>query len=220
MLVPQDEDPSGLVFQREPAIAPSRFGPVAFPPALAHSRLVMSPRLLPVLIAVAAISIVVLLPRLQVRSRRLFLLRVLFPSWRFFENIGVNSLLQVRSRASEGRWTEWQNALAHPRRGWGAVFHNPYGNLIFARQSAVEHLVSEAELQSEKLSDSVAYAVVTKIAEESVQMRWNSDSAAPSAPISEFQFKIVQRDAASGESEDFLVSSVHAFHSVPMRASE
>ncbi len=166
----------------------------------------MTARFWPILIALAAISAVVLLPRLQVRSRRLFLLRVLFPSWRFFENIGVNSWLQVRSRASEGEWTEWQNALTPPLRSWTAILHNPEGNLYFARQSAVEHLVAEAEARPDSVAESVAFAVVRRIAEESVSSGLNS-------PNGELQFKIVQRDAACGEDEDFLVSSVHGFAS-------
>jgi hypothetical protein len=173
----------------------------------------MTSRLLPLLIAIAAISLVVLLPRLQVRSRRLFLLRVLFPSWRFFENIGVTSWLQVRSRTSEGEWAEWQNALTPPRRSWTAIFHNPEGNLSFARQSAVEHLVAEAEARPDSVAATVAFAVVRRIAEESV-------SSGLDSPNSELQFKLVHCDAASGEIEDFLVSPVHGFAPAPEGASE
>jgi hypothetical protein len=161
----------------------------------------MTARFWPVLIAIAAISVVVLLPRLQVRSRRLFLLRVLFPSWRFFENIGVNSQLHVRWREVDAPWSEWREALVAPQRRWTALFHNPDGNLHFAKQSAVEHLVSEAELRPDGLSESVPYSIVRRIAEGSVL-----DLAVRSARISEFQFKIVQLDSADGSFEDFLVS--------------
>jgi len=178
----------------------------------------MTERLWPVLIAIAAISTVVLLPRLQVRSRRLFLLRVLCPSWRFFENIGVNSRLEVRWREAGGSWTEWRDALVAPQRSWTALFHNPFGNLHFAKQSAVEHLVSEAELRSNGIAESVPYAIVRRIAEECVRnlnsgtpsadVRHSSDAAAWAA-APDFQFKIVQVDAADGGCEDFLISLEH-----------
>jgi hypothetical protein len=171
----------------------------------------MTSRLWPVLLALAAISFVVLLPRLQVRSRRLFLLRVLFPSWRFFENIGVNSKLQVRWREASGAWGEWRDGLRPPPRAWSAVFHNPRGNLHFARQSAVEHLVAEAE-QGGALSESVAYTVVARLAQESVL------ESAMHAGVEEFQFKIQHCDARDGSCEDFLVSSVHRIASQVVEA--
>ncbi len=149
------------------------------------------------ILAVLAFSGVVLLPRLQVRSRRLFLLRVLFPSWRFFETIGVVPRLEVRTRGPDGEWQAWQRALRPPRRDWSTVVFNPAGNLHFARQSAVEHLVSEAEAHEgppEWLTSSSSYRIVQTLAKEAASgSEW-------------FQFKIVQVDT-DGTQEDFLVSA-------------
>ena len=165
----------------------------------------------------------VLLPRARAGGRRLFLLRVLFPSWRFFESIGVVPRLYVRASTVAGEWGDWTPALRPPSRGLWNLVLNPRGNLHFARQSAVEHLVSEAEGEIEaagpdatawtstvaaRIQDRPSYLIVQSIAEECVRFR-GEHGAEPQHLISAFQFKIANVDD-NGIEEDFLLSPSHA----------
>ncbi|NDD93292.1 hypothetical protein EBZ37_14580 [bacterium] len=160
-----------------------------------------------VIFGVAALSVVVLLPRKLAGGRRLFLLRVLFPSWRFFESIGVVSKLYVRVVDGEGGYQNWVPALKAPRVSWPNLFFNPRGNLYFAKQSAVEHLVSEIEDGQESgspIENSLAYALVREIACDSVRSGVASDCRSLNVPNG-FQFKVALLDE-SGVEEDLMIS--------------
>ncbi|MEN9723394.1 MAG: hypothetical protein RJB38_1380 [Pseudomonadota bacterium] len=125
----------------------------------------------------AGVLVVVLslLPRRSVGGRRWFYLRVLFPSWRFFESLGTTARLEIRTRHEDLGWGAWRPAIKIPERGWLSWVLNPAGNRAFAEQSAVEHLVSEVEsheLVPEALLQSVTYQVVQRIAQEAAGREW------------------------------------------------
>ena len=171
-----------------------------------------------VALAIAVFSLVVFLPRKLVGGRRLFLLRVLFPSWRFFESIGVVPSLYVRACDREGLSGEWHLALRPQPRGLSRVIFNPWGNLHFARQSAVEHLVSEAEGElggqggpQVQIDQTAAYRVVRAISREAVFGGLGAVAQAQS--VGQFQFKISCRDE-NGLEQDFLLSPVIPLGSV------
>src|ERR1700753_1303186 len=70
------------------------------------------------------------------------LLRSLFPSWRFFEDIDPVPELEFRVTEGEG-FGPWQRALTPvARRG---LFYNPRGNLGLLYRSLVEELAAELE---------------------------------------------------------------------------
>ena len=116
------------------------------------------------------------------------LLRVLIPSWRFFETAGWLPELSMRF---EGEW-DWHPVLAPPPRRWRHLFFNPEGNLHLALQTTVERLVIEINELPEGQSlaaDSPLYRIVRNLCA----------SRAGGRP---FQFKI------TGEGENLLVSPV------------
>ena len=94
-------------------------------------------------------------------------LRVLLPSWRFFDRAVLQPQLYVRAVGQPWR------AIAVPRRGLLGWAFAPEHNLALAYQSTVEQLVAEiSELDPETPDDApaitgtVAYELVTRIARE------------------------------------------------------
>ncbi len=73
----------------------------------------------------------------------LALLNGLFPSWRFFDDVGPTLRLEVRVNGAE-----WLNALPPIERSWRGVFFNPEGNYLHACHNLLEHLGAECAILS------------------------------------------------------------------------
>lgn len=69
------------------------------------------------------------------------LLRVLFPSWKFFDEIEFIHELMVRVRTTESAMGEWQPAPSFPDRTPLSLFLNAGGNIRHAENSLIESLV-------------------------------------------------------------------------------
>jgi hypothetical protein len=152
--------------------------------------------------------------RSYLSSKTLVLLRVFFPSWRFFDQLG--HVPRLSYRMNHGRthdveaWGEWKDCLNHPPRTIGALCLNANGNLHLAYQALVDRLVhdiqelqeSSHEGQSSLLLESVSYQLVRNLAHKQVQEQRVISSADKNVPSS-FQFKIVI------DQEDLLISSIH-----------
>ena len=101
------------------------------------------------------------------------LLRLLFPTWAFFERPHAPPLLEVLVSATNGD-TAWQPALIPSPRRWWQLFVNPLGTLVLAEQTHVERLY---ELCSDESVDRAsreffaAWQVVRNISEQAVRMR-------------------------------------------------
>lgn len=94
------------------------------------------------------------------------LLRVVLPSWRFFEDIELGPQLWVRVRSGETSWGEWQLAILPPQRTASALLLNAAGNHALAQQSVVEQLWSELDGVEETAAPRlVSYQLVQLIAE-------------------------------------------------------
>jgi hypothetical protein len=169
-------------------------------------------------IFICLIGIVALLfafPRLRERGlqgRYWMLVRALFPSWRFFEELGHVPKLSFRLATSDGVPSgAWQDALGHEPRPWAAFLLNARGNLRMASNSLVEQLVTDlAELPGEadaaRFEESVSYELATCL----VRSRILELKAA--SPGAKFQFRIVAAVPGRGETEEgeeILVSSFH-----------
>jgi hypothetical protein len=128
-------------------------------------------------------------------SLRIFL-RPLLPTWRFFEDVGVESILHYRSgRSAEdlGPWTEY--SAESSSRSLGSLFLNPVGNLELAKHALVERLVQDLPALGDELEQSVSYKLVKNLA-------WSLTRSSV-ADEGFYQFKI------SRDSEDVLVSPVY-----------
>lgn len=91
------------------------------------------------------LMIITLSPRIDINSKWTPFLRILLPSWRFFEDIGHKHSLWIKS-ISDPEWIRIQ----HPAKLSPWVFiHNPDVNLRFALDSLLDlFLLDVAKLQS------------------------------------------------------------------------
>jgi hypothetical protein len=146
-----------------------------------------------VLVALLAASIFG--PRRAAKSKAWLLLRALFPSWRFFEDVGTSGELFYRIQRSEPE--PWTPAIDPSERRLGNLFQNPHGNLRFAQQSLIDQLLQELEL-STPIEATVPHQLVCNLIRERIQrlgssrledrfeFRILSESHAPEEPVETF----------------------------------
>jgi hypothetical protein len=134
------------------------------------------------------------------QSMSLSLVRVLIPTWRFFEESGSVPVLFIRTRGENGTWTPWEPGLRKNTRKWASLFLNAQGNLFLAQSGLVEQVVQEINgmpLSSpqravEQVMASTSYQLVKNLASYQV-LKFHPHAKA-------FQFRI------STEIADALVS--------------
>jgi hypothetical protein len=170
----------------------------------------MSERSLPVLLVVVALvlTLVALFPRREVRHPAVALLRVLVPSWRFFDDIQTVPALLVRTATRDGEFGTWQALLPPAVRHWSFPVFNPEGNLRLAEHSLLERLLMDVsewdERRGEAVDALVSYQLVLNLvrAETRCVMEQGAER---------LQFKLVERDAVTGAlGSDLLVSREHS----------
>lgn len=157
--------------------------------------------------------------------RLLDILRVLLPSWQFFDDVAGSPTLLIRCGAKDGELSPWQTvSLASPRKT-GSLFIHPRGNLALAHHTLLEHLLSDvAELDDRLDADAaadavpllVSYRLVTRLARAQLATQGELFGP-PHAPQRRFQFKLTvfpdaprdrQHDAGR-DAEDLLISRLH-----------
>jgi hypothetical protein len=89
------------------------------------------------------------------------LLRLLFPSWAFFDRVTEVPRLELQTFDERGGPSSWREALTAPPRTPLALVYHPHGTAHLAQQSAVERFAVGAERQE---FDAVARDVVAAIA--------------------------------------------------------
>lgn len=128
-------------------------------------------------------------------GRGLALLRSLFPSWRFFEEIEPGPVLEVCVAS------EWRSAWTPAPRTAAALIVNARGNLELAYQSLVDQLWSEIEDAPEAPERSITYALVQRLIEVECL------TAAERASASSYKFRLTtQTDGVLFESPAHLLS--------------
>jgi hypothetical protein len=156
------------------------------------------------LLSLVVLGLLVWLPRRVVPARGLALLRCLLPSWRFFEQLEPVPALQLRSAPAGDDWGAWQEALTVPARPVSSLWLNAAGNLNFACQSLVEHLVVELEEAAELGQvehELVSYRLICALCE--VRLR----EARAASPALRYQFRLA---AAEASEVPLFLSRVHA----------
>lgn len=103
------------------------------------------------------------------------LLRLLFPSWAFFDTVAEVPVLEARLGTGRGTGT-WRSVLQAPARSRLAIVYNPEGTAHLALQGAVDRLAAECE---QGMVDAVTRDHVAAIAESTVR-EW-VDAGEPSA---------------------------------------
>ena len=126
------------------------------------------------------------------------LLRLLIPSWRFFEEVGEVPELLHREGSGVNNMGPWKRTLKRPTRG---LLLNAYENLYLAQKGLLGHLLADIadikELKPQKVLTLQSYQLVANmVGEELVH------------PDHYFQFKLI--DCAPGSAgETFFISGVH-----------
>jgi hypothetical protein len=163
-----------------------------------------------------ALWLMLSLPRRELRSPALALLRSLWPAWRFYEAIADAPALdhRVRADALGGEPGPWQRTLRPPLRTAAMLVWNPSGNLHLAYQSLVEHLASELAEREEGADGREAQrplAAVSgpgqptaacasyRLVQALVGVRIRADG--PLAVSSHYQFRLVDDGGGAFESE-------------------
>lgn len=123
------------------------------------------------------------------------LLRLLFPSWAFFDEAVIPPTLEVRRTSMNGADEPWVSAVRAPRRRWWHVAFNPEGTRALAAQTLVERLYL-AEVNGEADSDDARLlrTLVGNVTESALV-----DGAAHrggAASAMHWEWRIVIRDAA------------------------
>ena len=122
-------------------------------------------------------------------------IRVLIPSWRLFDRVGLIPRVYVRTGLDSGGEGDWISVLEAPRVTWWGLFLNPEGNLHHAFCNAVDRLVDDPQ-------NSANQKVVRKIVHYHLKQRlmWPPGRA--------FQFKVVVRKHSAGPwlEQDVLIS--------------
>ncbi|MCC6771609.1 MAG: hypothetical protein IT360_10415 [Gemmatimonadaceae bacterium] len=165
----------------------------------------------PQLVLLVAVAVVVggvaLLPRREIGHPLVVLLRVLLPSWRFFDDIEQTTALIVRVARAGEPFGPWRAVLPVPTRGPLHLVWNPAGNLLLAQHALLERLLSDVaewdEGRTPGLETLVSYQLVLNLVRsEIVAGVW------PGAD-GRIQFKLVDATAPAAAA-DLLISREHA----------
>lgn len=141
-----------------------------------------------------------------VRRSRIMLLRLLFPSWAFFDAVTDVPRLEIRLMPSSALPGEWQPALQAPPRGLRHLLLNTEGTEGLAVQAVVDRFAVECETG---LVDAVTHALVERIAARAVHALIGASSASPDRAF-RWQWRIVAVHAVpSASTHDAARPSAH-----------
>jgi len=94
-------------------------------------------------------------------------LRILFPSWKFFDRIGPVATLFYQLSGSDS--TKWVACLSPPKRSFLHLLLNSTGNIYLAQQGLVDRLVmdinkmSNAETGADKITHTTSYQMILRL---------------------------------------------------------
>lgn len=164
--------------------------------------------------------------------RLLGLLRVLLPSWRFFDDVAGSPTLLIRCGARGGELGPWQAvSLAAARHSAGSLFLSPRGNLALAHHTLLEQLLSDVADLDERLATGaaadavpllVSYRLVTRLARAKLAPNEARAREPGVTAPSYFQFKLTlfhdvdervgrahEADQRLQSGDDLLISQLH-----------
>ena len=123
-------------------------------------------------------------------------LKILIPSWRFFNETGAIPRLYVRTFQSGQLENSWVPVLKAPRRRWYSFFVNPEGGLYHAVCNALEFLLTHPD---HKDANRVIHRYV----------RYHLLRERGVLPGGRYQFKVTALQFVKGQAveEDSLLSS-------------
>ncbi len=134
------------------------------------------------------------------------LLRLLFPTWAFFDVSGAPPSLEVRRIVAPDAAGAWEPVVRASPRRWWHLFYNPAGTYTLAAQTLVERLYTElrdaegrpvgADAAAAESRMAETEALVANLAESVLLASWREDARASGSAKATWQWRIVVRDGA------------------------
>lgn len=119
------------------------------------------------------------------------LIRVLIPTWRFFDRLGRVPELLYRVKAG-GELSSWESVLQKPKIGFWNLFLNPECNLYFAYQSLIDRLLDDSQTQGDSFESQVSFELVKNLVHEKVKKH-------PGATHFEFKVNITEYENSTSK---------------------
>jgi hypothetical protein len=116
--------------------------------------------------------------------------RILVPSWRFFDRVGIHPQLFVRTQG------DWVLAVTQPRLRWYSLFFNPQYNYYHACNNLLERLILELVENVDNIETLVSYQLVKNLARQ-----FASDRLSFFGPI-DFKITIQGQDVLIGSARE------------------
>jgi hypothetical protein len=124
------------------------------------------------------------------------LLRLLFPSWAFFDVAGAPPTLEVRAHPPGGAPGPWMAVVRAPARRWWHLVFNPEGTRALAEQTLVERWCDELEAGGmESARESVTGALVGQLAASAAPPGWRTGREAG------WQYRLVVADTDRADAD-------------------
>ncbi|MES2769488.1 MAG: hypothetical protein V4596_10120 [Bdellovibrionota bacterium] len=89
-------------------------------------------------------------------------IRVLIPTWRFFDRLGRVPELFYRLKVS-GKFGPWLPALEKPTRKFYHLFLNPEGNLHLAYNTLVDRLLDDSQNKSINFENQISFLQIKNL---------------------------------------------------------
>lgn len=97
------------------------------------------------------------------------LLRLLFPSWAFFDAVHEIPCLEIRRRTAHDADAMWEPALVAPPRRWYSILWNARGNAHLAMQGIVDRFAVELEHgQDDEITRALVHGLARRAAAQRV----------------------------------------------------
>jgi hypothetical protein len=135
------------------------------------------------------------------KGRAVFLLRSLFPNWRFYHRVTHRAILHVRHARPGGEYGPWHAWWPRAPLRWRHLLGNAQGNALLARQTLVEHLSADLQRADDAsaLAGLTSYRLVARLAREL------AIAQAAGGPIGRYQFSLRLAAPYGEPTEDTVV---------------
>lgn len=131
-------------------------------------------------------------------------LRVLFPSWKFFEEVGSALSLEYRIHGPNGEVGEWTETLHRPAPHCYSFLFNPEGNLFLAAQSLLQRLEEEIGSSDPQAGGAIEHTTSFQLVKRLVSFQIRERTG----ECSRFQFRIGRTEARQPR-EYFVITSLY-----------
>ncbi len=148
-----------------------------------------------------------------VPGRAIYLFRVLFPSWRFFEDLCELPVLYHRVRAADGAFGPWRKSLSSDRRHLYKLLFNAEGNKLLAYQGLLQQVENDMQSVTEgseaEFASSVSYRLLERLVRKQIP---RSELPEGEGPVF-FQFRLssLMQGEAESSATEILISLEHEY---------